>query len=426
VIVGKDRMGTGDPRPHLLFLCHRIPYPPDKGDKIRSYHWLRALAESFQVHLVAFVDDPADWVYRRQVERSCATCSLFPLRPRAARVRSLVGLLTGEPLTLPYYRDPRIKRRLKELSETRRITHVFVYSSAMAQYAMHAPLEAARRVIDFVDADSDKWRQYASGLRGPIRWIYSREARRLEIADQTVAGTFDASVFVSAAEATWFRHRVNLPDDRVTSVNNGVDTSYFDPDRDYESPYPAGQRPVVFTGAMDYWANVDAVTWFTRDVWPRVCALDPHAVFYIVGARPTAVVRALTAERVVVTGRVPDIRPYLRHAAAVVAPMRIARGVQNKVLEAMSMAHAPVVTSKALEGIGAVDGRELLVADDALQLARQVLRVLNGSNAALEPAARDFVRKHHSWHESCERLVRLVAGAEKTDVPNVIARRYAN
>jgi sugar transferase (PEP-CTERM/EpsH1 system associated) len=337
-----------------------------------------------------------------------------------------MGLVAGEPLSLPYYRDPRVKRRLKELSETMPITHVFVYSSAMAQYAMHPLWDRQRRVIDFVDADSDKWRQYASGLRGPMRWIYNREARLLEIADRTAAEAFDVSIFVSAAEAAWFRDRVCLHESRVTSVSNGVDTSYFDPDRDYASPYLEGQRPVVFTGAMDYWANVDAVTWFTRDVWPRVCALDPHAVFYIVGARPTAAVRALAAEWVLVTGRVPDVRPYLRHAAVVVAPMRIARGVQNKVLEAMSMAKAPVVTSKALEGIGAVHGRELLVADDTLQLAHQVLRVLDGSCAALGPAARSFVRKHYSWHESCETLVRLLEGTEKTDAKSHIARRYAN
>jgi len=418
-------MGSGDPRPHLLFLCHRIPYPPDKGDKIRSYHWLKALAESFQVHLVAFVDDPADWVHQTQLERFCATCSLFPLQPRAAKIRSLQGLLTGEPLTLPYYRDPRVKQRLQELSDTTPITHVFVYSSAMAQYVIRPPWESARRVVDFVDADSDKWRQYAAGLRGPMRWIYRREARRLEVADRSVAEAFDVSIFVSAAEAAWFRDRVNLQEDRVTAVNNGVDTSYFDPHRDYESPYSAGQRPVVFTGAMDYWANVDAVTSFAHEVWPRVCALDPRAFFYIVGARPTSAVRALAGEKVVVTGRVPDIRPYLRHAAAVVAPMRIARGVQNKVLEAMSMAHAPVVTAKALEGIGAVHGRELLVADDTPQLAHQVLRVLDGSCAGLGPAARSFARKHHSWYESCRTLVRLMEGAEKTDASNDIAQRHA-
>jgi len=419
-------MGKEVPRPHLLFLCHRIPYPPDKGDKIRSYHWLRALAGSFRVHLVAFVDDPADWAYQERVERFCASCSLFPLQPRAARVRSLMGLVTGEPLSLPYYGDFRVERRLVQLRETTPIAHVFVYSSAMAQYAMHPPLDGARRVIDFVDADSDKWRQYAAGLRWPMGWIYDREARLLERADRTVAEAFDVSIFVSAAEAAWFRDRVNLQEDRVTAVNNGVDTTYFDPQREYESPYPEGPRPVVFTGAMDYWANVDAVTWFAQEVWPRVSAQDPDAVFYIVGARPTAAVRALAGEKVTVTGRVPDVRPYLRHAAAVVAPMRIARGVQNKVLEAMSMAHAPIVTSKALEGIGAVHGRELLVADDSPQLAHQVLRVLDGACAALGPAARSFVRKQHSWHESCETLMRLVEGAEEADVPTDLARRYAN
>ena len=412
-------MSAGDPRPNLLFLCHRIPFPPDKGDKIRSYHWLRALAEAFRVHLVAFVDDPADWAHRDKVERLCTTCLLLPLHSTTAKVWSLWGLVTGEPLSLPYYRDRRLMRELRRLRESITFTHVFVYSSAMAQYALVRELTGVRRVIDFVDVDSDKWRQYAARVRGPMRWLYSREANRLERVELSVARAFGASVFVSKAEADWFRNRVGLREDRVTHINNGVDTTYFDPDLVYESPYPEGLRPVVFTGAMDYWANVDAVTWFTRKVWPSVRAKDQQAVFYIVGARPTAAVRDLAGEDVVVTGRVPDVRPYLRHAVAAVAPMWIARGVQNKVLEAMSMALPIVVSTKGLEGIMALDSQQVLVADDALQFAQQVVRSLNRDAAAVGRAARCLVQREYSWQESCSRLVKMLEGFDHTLSPVV-------
>jgi len=405
-MVASGTMSTGDPRPDLLFLCHRIPYPPDKGDKIRSYHWLRALADRFRVHLLAFVDDPADWQHRDTLEQLCATCRLLPLNPKAAKLRSLQGLLAGEPLTLPYYRDRRLRRALKRLRESTPITHVFVYSSAMAQYALDPAFDGARRVIDFVDVDSDKWRQYAERMQGIWRWVYSREARKLAIHDFAAARAFDAALFVSAAEAEAFRDQSGISGDGITHVSNGVDTVYFDPALEVQSPYERGVRAVVFTGAMDYWANIDAVTWFVREAWPRIRAEAPQAVLYIVGSRPTPEVTALASPDVRVTGRVADVRPYLQHAVAVVAPMRVARGIQNKVLEGMAMAKPVVVTPKGLEGIEADTGAEVLVADNARDFADAVLRA--PTCRELGSAARLRVQRGYSWPANCDRLVDLV------------------
>ena len=397
-----------DSRPELLFLCHRIPYPPDKGDKIRSYHWFRALAKRFRVHLAAFVDDPRDWQYREAVQALCASTLLLPLDSRRARLRSLSGLLRGEPLTLPYYRDRRLRAWIAELGE---VTRVFVYSSAMAQYAQGPAFKNARRVIDFVDVDSDKWRQYAERRRGPMGMVYKREANRLEAFELAIARSWDASLFVSPAEADWFRARFGPGTERVSAVSNGVDSAWFNPELGFADPFPSDTLPLVFTGAMDYWANVDAVTWFVQEVWPRVRERVPSAAFHIVGSRPTTAVQALAGNGVVVTGRVPDVRPYLRHAHAVIAPMRIARGIQNKVLEGMAMARPVVVTPKGLEGIAAADGREVLVAEDAAGFARQVLRALQGETPELGKAARELVLRDYAWVDHCRRLVELVAGS---------------
>jgi sugar transferase (PEP-CTERM/EpsH1 system associated) len=399
----------------LLFLCHRIPYPPDKGDKIRSYHWLRALASAYRVHLAAFVDDPADWVHRPQVEALCASCLLLPLRPAAAKLRSLMGLATGEPLSLPYYRDPRLARWLEELRSRRGIGRVVVYSSAMAQYAAKSEWAKARRVIDFVDVDSDKWRQYAQARRGPMRWVYAREAAKLETFDLAMARVFDASLFVSPVEAQWFRDRLGAGAERVTYVDNGVDAVFFDPGLAGSSPYPPGVRAVVFTGAMDYWANAEAVTWFCREVWPRVLAEEPRAVFYIVGSRPGEAVQALASEAVVVTGRVPDVRPYLGHADAVVVPMRIARGIQNKVLEGMAMARPVIVSSKGLEGISARHGQEVLVADEAEDVSRCLCDVLRHGAHGVGLAARETVRRDYAWEGNARRLLDLVEGGRNAE-----------
>jgi sugar transferase (PEP-CTERM/EpsH1 system associated) len=405
-------MSTEADRPGLLFLCHRIPYPPDKGDKIRSYRWLLALAESFRVHLAAFVDDPADWDHRERLEALCASCLLLPLKPALGKARSFSGLMTGEPLSLPYYRDRRLTRWLGWTWRTHDIGHVVVYSSAMAQYVAGPPFDQVRRVIDFVDADSDKWRQYAASRRPPMRWIYGREATRLESFDLAIARAFDVGLFVSPAEAAWFRDRLGRDGAHVTHVNNGVDSAYFDPRHGGQSPFPETERAVVFTGAMDYWANVDAVRWFAREVWPSVHHDEPRAAFYIVGSRPTAEVKALEADGIHVTGTVPDVRPYLAAAAVVVAPMRIARGVQNKVLEAMAMARPVIVTTKGLEGIAAEDGRDLLVADDVEDFARRVLEVLAGTHSGLGKASRRLVRRDYTWRASCIKFLGLVKGEE--------------
>jgi sugar transferase (PEP-CTERM/EpsH1 system associated) len=371
-----------------------------------------ALAETFRLHLAAFVEDPDDWEHRDKLAALCHSCLLLPLKPSLRKARCLAGLLTGEALSLPYYRDRRLNRWLGRVWRTHEIHYLVVYSSAMAQYIVGPPFDRARRVIDFVDVDSDKWRQFARSRSGPTRWVYGREATRLEAFDLRIARAFDVGLFVSPSEAAWFRDRLGADGKRVTYVNNGVDSAYFAPGFGGESPFPDDARVVVFTGAMDYWANVDAVTWFAREIWPRIRSGEPHAVFYIVGSKPSSAVKELEGDGIVVTGRVPDVRPYLFHAAAVVAPMRIARGVQNKVLEAMSMACPVVVTKKGLEGIEAKDGHELLVADDALGFADTVLDLLAGSHTGLGDAARRSVIRSYAWEGSCQRLVQLVKGDE--------------
>ena len=412
-------MSDGGTSRDLLLLCHRLPFPPDKGDKIRSYRWLSALAERYRVHLVAFVDDENDWRYASRMREVCAEVCLLPLVPNRAKLRSLPALLNGAPLSERYYRDRRAVAWVADLMQRRRIERVVVYSSAMAQYVRGPRFAAIRRVIDFVDVDSDKWRQYAERQRGPMAWVHAREARRLLHHDAAIAREFDLSLFVSSAEAEFFRHLTGI-DARVDSVANGVDHVYFAPAPGRPSPYPAGQDAVAFTGAMDYWANLDAVRWFARDVWPAVRERVPTAVFYIVGARPGAEVQALAGDRIIVTGRVPDVRPYLQYAGAVIAPMRIARGIQNKVLEGMAMARPVITSNKGLEGIDSGGAQVVLVADEPHAFAERVCEALLGRHGALGAAARAFVQREFDWSRATERFAALVEGT----TPNAMAPAF--
>lgn len=401
-------------RHRLLMLVHRIPYPPNKGDKIRSYHLLRHLATRYEVHLGAFVDDPHDWIHRGSLEALCASVKLVSLNRLACRIRSLRGLLAGEALSLPYYRNASMQRWVDETIERKAISHVVVFSSTMAQYVQGERHARLRRVADLCDVDSDKWRQYAEGKRGPARWLYAREARKLLAVERAIAREFDSTLFVTRAEADLFRSLAPESAMRIGHFDNGVDTEYFDPDNRFDSPYAAsdGQRErpvVVFTGAMDYWANVDAVQWFVREVWPRVRAGDPHARFFIVGSNPAPAVRELeTSAGVHVTGRVPDVRPYLAHADVAVAPLRIARGTQNKVLEALAMARPVVCTRAAASGLDFPEGEGFRVHDDAERFADAVLEL---AGAGHNPAGRRRVTESFAWSANLRTVDRLLETA---------------
>ncbi|HEX9625684.1 MAG TPA: TIGR03087 family PEP-CTERM/XrtA system glycosyltransferase [Acidiferrobacterales bacterium] len=394
----------------LLFLVHRIPYPPNKGDKIRSYHLLRHLAANYRVHLATFIDDPDDRRHVDALRGLCADLYCADLQPIRARLRSLGGLARGEALSLPYYRDAGLRRWVTgKLAGVRR---VLAFSSPMAQYVLDAG-PGVRRVMDFVDVDSDKWRQYSASRGWPMGWLYRREARRLLDFERRVAHEFDACVLVSAAEAELFRRLAPEAAGRIVAVENGVDSDYFSPDRDYENPYDADERVLVFTGAMDYWANVDAVNWFAREIFPGVQARHPMARFYVVGSRPTDAVHALGAlPGVRVTGRVADTRPYIAHARAAVAPLRIARGVQNKVLEAMAMARPVLASPQAMDGIAPCAGLERLVGDSAESLARLAEALITGDDHdALGPVGRACVLSHYDWERNLAHIDALLEGA---------------
>jgi sugar transferase (PEP-CTERM/EpsH1 system associated) len=318
------------------------------------------------------------------------------LHPRASRVRSLLALPAGRPLTLGYYRNYNMQKWVDRVMEVYAIERVLVFSSAMAQFVTDAG--QARRIIDFVDIDSDKWRQYADKKSWPMSWLYRRESRMLLDYERQVAHEFDASLFVSQAEADLFKQLAPECAAKTSFFNNGVDTGYFSPAHEYPAPYPAGEAVMVFTGAMDYWPNIDAVQWFAQEIFPAVRAQNPAACFYIVGSRPAEAVRALAGQPGVhVTGAVPDIRPYLAHASLAVAPLRIARGIQNKVLEAMAMAKPVVVSPQALEGIHASPGSELMLAETAGEFVAAVSALLAQPDKTMGNNARARVEAEYGW-----------------------------
>jgi len=400
----------------LLFLTHRIPYPPNKGDKIRSFNLLKQLVKDYRVHLGTFIDDPVDWQYVDELDKLCEQTCYVGLNPFSAKLRSTQGFLTGEALTVPYYRNTRMRKWVDATLHEHSISRVLVFSSAMCQYLLQDSASHIRRVVDFVDIDSDKWKQYSESLKWPMSWLYKRESKTLLEFERRVAGQFDASVFVSQAEASMFKELVPESASRVSYIENGVDDEYFSQSQNLQNPYTPEERVLVFTGAMDYWANADAVVWFAQTVFPKILKQVPDARFYIVGGRPGEVVKKLDREAGVhVTGSVKDIRPYLAYAQAAVAPLRIARGVQNKVLEAMAMEKPVLATSAALDGIVACPALETLRADEPVVMANKAIELLTTNNAeALGKAGRSCITAHYNWTRNLSRIERLLENSDST------------
>ncbi|MEX6724499.1 TIGR03087 family PEP-CTERM/XrtA system glycosyltransferase [Parapedomonas caeni] len=385
----------------VLFLAHRIPYPPNKGDKIRSWHVLQHLAQRARVHLGCFIDNPDDMQHQDYLRSVVGgECCFVPVDPVKGKIRAVSALWNNESITTRFYPRSPMKAWAQRMVSEHNIRRIYLYSSAMVPFGLPLMRSGRRVVMDFIDMDSDKWRQYARSARWPMSRIYAREADLVFGLEQLGAHKADIALFVTEAEVASFKAVAGSAAHDVRALHNGVDHARFSPDGDFQPLDLPGAPRLVFTGAMDYLANVDAVSWFADDVLPLVRQSHPEATFTIVGARPTPKVQTLGKRPgITVTGTVDDVRPYIAAADIAVAPLRIARGVQNKVLEAMAMARTVVASAAAAQGINAEDGRHFIVADSAADMARVIGELAGDAprRAAIGHDARALVLDQYDW-----------------------------
>ncbi|MEW6326652.1 MAG: glycosyltransferase [Thermodesulfobacteriota bacterium] len=427
---------------NILYLAHRIPYPPNKGDKIRSFHEIKYLSTHHDIYLACLADDPADLSYARELERFCKTVDVVLIDPPKAKLKSLFCLPVSKPLSVAYFYSKKLQQIIDHRLSTMSYDAIICFSSSMAEYVFktkhpsiippHPSLLTPQLIMDFVDVDSDKWQQYSRHARWPFSWIYKLESRRLAAYEKKVAELFHHSIFVSKKETELFRSQ-NPGVMGVSAVPNGVDFTYFSPGSsnvsntsnasndsnvsnnsntfsDSNISDDSNKPILLFTGAMDYYANIDGVVWFSKEVLPHLTERFPSLMFHIVGRNPAPEVRALENDHIKVTGYVEDIRPFYERATVYVAPLRIARGIQNKVLEAMSMARPVIATSRAFEGIEAVPGRDLLIADSRTEFIEKISLLLEDEQGrqSVATSARRTVEKNYSWERSVEMLERLI------------------
>jgi len=388
----------------VLYLCHRVPYPPDKGEKIRAFHQIRALAERHKVSVLALCDGPVPDL--APLEAMCERVEVFPLSRPASYLRAAVGALRPRPLSLSFFESKELAARVRELARRERFDVTVVYCSSMAPYAALAPDVPA--ILDMVDVDSAKWAQYARFAPLPLRPVYALEARRLRRYEASLAGRFQRIAFATGNETRLYK--ASAPAAKAVTLLNGVDVDFFQP-----LDLPKASKPtLVFTGQMDYFANVDGITHFAREVFPRLRQRYPEIELLVVGRSPVAAVRDLgELPGVQVTGAVGDVRPFLARAWVFVAPLRIAQGVQNKVLEAIASNLPVVCTERVLAGLadgGFRSGRDLLAASTAEGMERAVAALIGDERERerLAECARQRLLATYRWAPNLDRFEDLV------------------
>ncbi len=396
----------------ILFLAHRVPWPPNRGDKIRSHHLLQKLMDCAPVHVACFADDETErqtgWTRKAEL----ASCEII-LRNKPKWLGGIEAMVAGKPVSLTCFGSSEIHAYVARVLATRPVDCIFVFSGQMAQFI--PPEFAGRVVMDFADVDSAKFESYADDGSGPMAWINRREGRLLRSFEKNIAERADHSLFVSEAEARLFRERSGMSDERVKAVGNGIDWKFYDsPDVQPVGLENSGPL-ILFTGQMDYQPNVQAVQSFSDEVMPKILARFPEACFAIVGRSPTEKVKQLDRKNgTIVTGAVDDIRSWIKAADVVVAPLRIARGIQNKVLEAMAMAKPVVASQCAAEGIDAISGKHLMIARSLEEEAHLVCDLLNDPERArqLGKQAKELIRSHYSWQSQLAGLPALCGHSE--------------
>ncbi len=393
----------------ILFLCHRIPFPPDRGDKIRSHHVLKRLANIAPVHVATFADDQGDEAAKIALEQVAVTSRVIDRSKPLVRA-GIEGVLRGKPVSVTAFRDAGLAEYINMTLKTRDISAIYVFSGQMGQYV---PADwKGRLIVDFVDVDSAKFEAYSREGNLAMRWVNAREGRLLKAEEARLSARADASLFVSHEEAALFSSRIKGATN-VLALGNGIDTQAFDPFACQPEPQLAAFTgpKLIFTGQMDYPPNIAAVQRAAHRLMPRIRAVLPDASLHIVGRNPTAEVLALDGVAGCrVWGRVDNIASWLRGADLALVPLEIARGVQNKVLEAMAMALPVVVSTGAATGIGAEPGRDFVVCDDDDALVRKVIALLRDPHKAktMGLAARRFMQDGRSWEAVLSTLPTLM------------------
>jgi len=389
---------------NILYLCHRFPFPPKRGGKIRPFNMIRHLSASgHRVTVCSLVRSDGEADEGEGIAPHVAARVMGRVHEPTQWARMIVRLPLVTPSSMGYFYSAELAREVRRLLASQAWDLIFVHCSSVAQYVEH--VRDVPKILDFGDMDSQKWLEYARYKSFPLSLGYWLEGQKMLAAEKRLARRFDLCTATTRAE--WETLQGYGTGAATDWFPNGVDAGFFCPsDGAYEAD------TISFIGRMDYYPNQECMARFCRETWPLLKARRPAMKLLIVGADPSPEMRALgELPGVTVTGSVPDVRPYIRGSALMVAPLAIARGTQNKILEAMAMGVPVVTSSVAAGGVDALPGDHLLVADSPEDLAAAILRVVENADERqrLSEAGRARMLSHHSWAGSMKRLDAIIA-----------------
>ena len=410
--------------PRILYLTHRVPYPPNRGDRIRTFHILKFLASRARVSLACLAEEPLEEGTLAELHRHCERVAVVPVEKWLRWGRAATSFLRGRTVTEGVFQSPRLKATVRAWAQSTGFHATLASSSGLASLLQLEELRDTPAYVDLIDVDSQKWLDYADSTWGPRSWFYHQEGRRLRRHEKQLATWTGGLSVVSEPEAELYQHF--CPDGPIHAIPNGVDIDYFHP----RVNVGEDDNACVFVGALDYKPNVDGITWFCHNVWPGIRQQHPQATLQLVGREPVqAVVDLAKVHGVDVIGTVPDVRPYLAKAAVAVVPLQIARGVQNKVLEALAMAKAVVASPQPLVGLDTESGAHLLAVDTERRWVESVVGLMNdpAHRQELGLAGCAYVMANHRWGQCLEPFARLLqlppTDAGRTRLPDIANTR---
>jgi sugar transferase (PEP-CTERM/EpsH1 system associated) len=395
-------------RPKILFLTHRIPYPANRGDRIRALNMIEFLSKFSDVYLGSAADEPWDADQVSSLEKLCKEVQVFRLHPQARWLQALNQFAVGNSATQGAFHSQQLAKQVN-IWTSQQLDAAILFCSSMGQYLGHFKVRPKKIVVDLVDVDSQKWSDYAQKSSIPKKWLYHTESVRIDRLEKRLAATVDSTIVVSSEEAQLYSLR--HPGLSAIAIGNGVDYQYFSPDcgvAPAAQPSGPASPKLVFVGVLDYLPNAQGMQWFCRDILPSIRQALPNVSLSIVGRNPPPEVQALgQLPGVTVIGPVPDVRPHVLAADIAIAPLQIARGVQNKVLEALSCGKPVVATPQAATGIECLDG--ISVADNASEWVAAIRELLNPEiYTKKSSAARKQIVQKYSWDSQLAPLLPLL------------------
>lgn len=388
---------------NILYAVHRVPFPPDKGDRIRAFHLLKFLAGQGKLYLASLADEPVPPSVEAALRQYCEKLEIVPVDWKRWP-RALVSLIGGGTVSEGAFASNRLQRTIQEWAREIPFDVALASSSSMAPYLQLPELTQVPAIVDLVDLDSEKWLEYGRTSRGPKAWLYRTEGTRLRQRERDLKKWTRAITLVSQSEADLYRKWCG--DGPVHAVSNGVDLEYFVP-----RAAPEHEVSAVFVGALDYRPNVDGICWFCEEIWPAIHRQHPELKIYLVGRQPVPAVKRLgEIEGVVVVGQVDDVRPHIAKATFAIVPLRIARGIQNKVLEAMAMGRPVIASPEPLVGLAVQRGRDVLEAITPEDWQQHVATLLRDRELRLSMGqrAREYVETHHCWERRLAPFAELI------------------